>query len=77
MIGNAVEFQRYCIDAKEKAQKKQTQQQADAMKKAFSAALKENQSQASQMEAPSGNKYCSSCCSCPLCNVFRLRLFYW
>lgn len=77
MIGNAAEFQRYCLDLNEKKEDRYVQKQADAMKDAFSSALKENQSQASQMEAPSGNKYCSSCGSkvspgaayCPSCGA--------
>lgn len=56
MIRNATEFQRYCLDVKEKKEDRQIQKQADAMKDAFSSALKENQQVIS-----SESKYCSAC----------------
>ncbi len=56
MIGNAAEFQRYCLDINEKKEDRYVQKQADAMKDAFSSALKENQQVIS-----SESKYCSAC----------------
>ena len=56
MIGNAAEFQRYCLDINEKKEDRYVQKQADAMKDAFSSALKENQQVLS-----SESKYCSAC----------------
>lgn len=65
MIGNAVEFQRYCLDVKDRKDDIHIQKQADALKEAFSAALKDNQQQiipANNLPASKGKlAYCSAC----------------
>ncbi len=69
LIGNAAEFQRYCIDVLKIKEDKKAQKQADAIKEAFTAAMQANSANQSQpnpqMTAPSASdsasKFCSSC----------------